>query len=103
MEEPRITVDDLTDRELSMFLTSPIWRCIRADLEERLEFTKNLLSMAPIEDTWGEDESKRPVLMHSGVRRLQGAVKELEFVLMLPESYIEEIKSNREEKQNATT
>ena len=98
----RVNVEDLSAHDIRLFIESPIWHCIKADLDERLNSTDELIRMAPVDDIWGEDEKGIPILSRMGVRKLQGAAIELMFVLNLPQSYLDELEVDKEE-QNATT
>jgi len=98
-----IDVSDLSETDVRHFIEGSIWRCMRKHLENRLDMSLRLMEMAPPDDVWGAGEDGRVVLEREGVRRLQGEVTELRFLLQLPQSYIDEMNMDKEEEKDGTT
>jgi len=86
-----LDVSDLSRGEVVAFTGSNVWSVMRRHLEERLETLIRMVEIAPLDDVWGETKDGRPVLNREGVRRIQGAMTEIRFMLALPQSYIDEL------------
>lgn len=94
-----IDVADLSREEVKAFLESPIWRLMRKHLAERLDMLLKMIEIAPLDDVWGETKEGRPILEREGVRRIQGAITEVRFLMALPESYLDELNELSKEKE----
>jgi hypothetical protein len=90
-------LDGISSRDIADFVENRIWNAICLDLKKRLEFTDFLLESAPVDDEWGADEHGRRILLHAGVKRLQGACVEIRYLLELPNAFKDVLIEKEEE------
>jgi len=88
-------VDGLSESQAEDFMGNPIWQRIVRFAEEKLEGDGLLIELAPIDDIWGPDENGKILMQRAGVKRLQGMLQGIRFMLAQPQSILDELKEER--------
>ena len=93
----------LSDEDFEFFINSPVWRCMKECLKERINITVDDLEAAPKEDTFVSLDNGKGVTMLSGVQKFQGALGELRYLIALPQGLKEDLNDLRkEDAENAS-
>jgi len=93
----KMAMEDFHQRELKDFFEHPIWVAFIGDMKERKAIALRMLVKAPMEDIWGVNEKGVPVMERAGVRRLQGAIEEMDYIIETKEGIMSAFETEEKE------